>query len=124
MKPVNERFITVYETKYFIKLTEKLLSDKEYVELITYLKANPKDGDVISGTGGIRKLRWARQGSGKSGGVRVIYYFYDKNGILIMLKTYAKNAQSDLAAQEKQKYKNLVKVLIETFSKGLNHEKK
>jgi hypothetical protein len=114
---MTDRFIAVFETKYFIKLTEKLLSAKEHSELITHLKANPKDGDVIAGTGGIRKLRWGRQGSGKRGGVRVIYYFYDKNGILIMLKTYAKNAQTDLSAQEKQKYSDLVKVLIETFNK-------
>jgi len=114
---MTDRFITVFETKYFIKLTEKLLNYKERTELITHLKANPKDGDVIRGTGGIRKLRWARQGSGKRGGVRVIYYFYDKNGILIMLKTYAKNAQSDLSAQEKHKYSDLVKTLIEKFNK-------
>lgn len=114
---MNERLITVFETKHFLKLTKKLISDKERSELLAHLKNNPKDGDVIRGTGGIRKIRWSRPGSGKRGGIRVIYYFYDKNGILFMLTAYAKNDKVDLNSQEKQKYCDLVKVLTETFNK-------
>lgn len=115
---MTDRLITVFESKYFIKLIEKLLSDKEYIKLITHLKNNPKAGDVIRGTGGIRKIRWARQGSGKRGGIRVIYYFYDKNGILFMLTAYAKNDKSDLSEKDKKKFHDLVKVLTEKFEKG------
>ena len=59
----------------------------------------------------------ASPGAGKRGGVRVIYYFYDENGILIMLTTYAKNEKTDLSSKDKQKYRDLVKLLVETFNK-------
>jgi hypothetical protein len=114
---MNDRLITVFETKHFLRLKKKLISDKEFSELLGQLKKSPKDGDVIRGTGGIRKIRWARPGSGKRSGIRVIYYFYDKNGILFMLTAYAKNDKVDLTKKEKEKYSDLVKVLTETFQK-------
>jgi mRNA-degrading endonuclease RelE of RelBE toxin-antitoxin system len=62
------------ETSVFTKQVAELLSDEEYVSLQTYLAENPTAGDVIQGTGGLRKLRWAAMGKGKRGGVRVIYF--------------------------------------------------
>ncbi len=53
----------------------ELLSVAERQDIVNYLAAFPKSGDLIKGTGGVRRLRWARGGRGKSGGVRVIYYF-------------------------------------------------
>lgn len=115
---MNDRLITVFETKHFVKLSKKLISDKERSALLAHLKNNPKDGDVIRGTGGIRKIRWARPGAGKRGGIRVIYYFYDKSGVLFMLTAYAKNDKVDLSSQEKHKYRDLVKILTDTFDEG------
>lgn len=63
---------TVVETKPFSRRADAILQPDERLDLIAYLAANPKDGDVIPGTGGIRKLRWRAKGKGKSGGVRVI----------------------------------------------------
>ncbi len=68
--------ITVAETESFQKKIIKLLSSEELHDLIAYLSEHPSAGDLIQGTGGIRKLRWARGTKGKSGGVRVIYYFH------------------------------------------------
>jgi hypothetical protein len=72
------------------------------LDLIAYLAANPMDGDVIPGTGGIRKLRWRAKGKGKSGGVRVIYYTYDETQPIFALLTYSKNEADDLTADEKR----------------------
>ena len=69
------RLVTVVETSIFARRAEKLLSAEERDELIAYLAANPTAGDLIEGTGGVRKVRFAARGKGKSGGVRVIQFF-------------------------------------------------
>jgi len=88
------------------------MGDKERSKLIMYLKDSPKTGDVIAKTGGVRKLRWTRPGKGKRGGVRIIYYFYDKQGALFLLTVYAKSDKVDLSEKEKSEYKELVSELI------------
>ena len=66
--------VTVIETTAFARRAEKLLSPDERDEVVTFLAENPEAGDEIPGTGGVRKVRFAAKGKGKSGGVRVIYY--------------------------------------------------
>ena len=70
---------TVAELPEFIRTADKLLSLVERQDLIRYLALHPKAGDLMEGTGGVRKLRWRRGDHGKSGGVRVIYYVYDEH---------------------------------------------
>ena len=77
---------TVAELPEFIRRVSSLLSDEERQELVIYLATFPKAGIVMAGTGGIRKLRWARQGMGKSSGIRVIYYFYNEDIPLYLSK--------------------------------------
>jgi hypothetical protein len=64
--------LTVAEVPEYIRRSEKLLSDGERRDVVNYLAAHPKAGDLMEGTSGVRKLRWGRGGQGKSGGVRVI----------------------------------------------------
>jgi hypothetical protein len=68
---VNVPMLTVVETSAFIRRAEKLLSAEEHEELLFYLALHPLSGDEIPGTGGVRKVRFAARGKGKSGGVRV-----------------------------------------------------
>ena len=68
--------MTVTETPAFTHEAKSLLSEDERNDLILFLAENPEAGDIIEQTGGVRKVRWARQGGGKSGGYRVIYYYY------------------------------------------------
>ncbi len=69
---------TVVETPVFMRRAAKLLSEAEHAALIVCLATHPEAGDEIVGTGGVRKIRFAARSKGKSGGVRVIYYFHDR----------------------------------------------
>lgn len=93
--------ITIAESKLFARKAEQLLSASERAELIEFLACNPQAGDVIQGTGGVRKVRFAAQGKGKSGGVRVIYYYLDDDLPLYALLLYGKGEKSDLAPGER-----------------------
>ena len=99
---VKTRPITVAETQAFARSAEKIWSEDERAELVDHLAHNPEAGDVIPGTGGVRKLRWARSGSGKRGGMRVIYFYYRPDCPLYLLLTYAKAQATDLSADEKK----------------------
>ncbi|MBI5936927.1 MAG: hypothetical protein HY850_03675 [Betaproteobacteria bacterium] len=70
--------ITVAELPEYIRRAQKLLSAEERRDIVEYLATHPKTGDLIEGTGGLRKLRWGRGGQGKSGGVRLIYYYHSE----------------------------------------------
>ncbi len=86
------------ETRLFSRLVSEYLSDEEYAKLQQTLIDDPAAGDLIPGSGGIRKLRWKGLGRGKSGGVRVIYYARSKQGEIWMLTLYAKNAVDNIPA--------------------------
>lgn len=92
------------------RVTEMLTDDDDYRLLQEALLQRPAQGTVIEGTGGIRKLRWGEQGSGKRGALRVIYFWHVKREMLLMLFLYRKSEQKDLSAQQKRV---LVKVVRE-----------
>lgn len=106
MKPV-----TVIETTAFRRDVDDWLNTVEREAFIDYIARHPDAGVLIEGTGGARKVRWARQGGGKSGGVRVIYYFYTADAPLFLLALYGKSEKANLSAAEKQAIQNVVTVL-------------
>ena len=108
--------ITVAETGTFQRKANQLLSEDEKSDLIAYLSENPQSGVLIQNTGGIRKLRWARSGGGKSGGVRVIYYFYSDMMPLYLLTVFGKNEKANISMKEKQILSKLVKELVSFWS--------
>ena len=81
---------TIVELPEFLRRVGKLLGESERQSLISYVAEFPKSGVIMRGTGGIRKLRWAREGGGKSGGVRVVYYFHNEQIPLYLLKVLGK----------------------------------
>ncbi|HEY8069924.1 MAG TPA: type II toxin-antitoxin system RelE/ParE family toxin [Burkholderiales bacterium] len=93
--------ITVAETQEYVRCAAKLLSAEERAGVVAYLAANPRAGDLMQGTGGVRKLRWARGGRGKSGGVRVIYYFHSEAMPLYLLTVFGKNERANLSHAER-----------------------
>jgi mRNA-degrading endonuclease RelE of RelBE toxin-antitoxin system len=84
----SETPIAIAETAHFAMASRKMLNDTERDELTDFLAWNPVVGDVIAGTGGVRKVRWALKRRGKSGGARVIYYFHDERIPLYLLDIY------------------------------------
>lgn len=103
---------TVAELPEFIRTADKLLSLAERQDLIRYLALHPKAGDLMEGTGGVRKLRWRRGDHGKSGGVRVIYYYYDEQMPLYLLTLFAKGDKANLSKAERNELAELTGLLI------------
>jgi len=92
--------MVIVETSVFTRQVQKLLSDDEYRELQIVLVRNPATGQIIVGSGGLRKVRWRAGGRGKSSGVRVIYYWAVGPGQLLMLLIYSKSERDDLASDQ------------------------
>lgn len=102
---------TVAETPLFTRQSGKLFDESEKAELINFLASNPLSGEVIPGTNGVRKVRFASSGRGKRGGARVIYYFLDDTMPLYALLAYAKNVKDDMSPAEKKTVSDLVETL-------------
>jgi hypothetical protein len=107
--------LTVAELPGYIRIADKLLTESERQELINYLAEHPKDGDLMEGTGGVRKLRWGRGGQGKSGGVRVIYYFHDEDMPLYLLTLFSKGDRANLSKAERNDLAELTALLVKTW---------
>lgn len=97
-----------FETPVFTKLIQKLNSDEQYHLLQLQLSVRPESGDIIKGSGGIRKLKWAGSGRGKRGGIRVIYYYFTEEDQIYMLYAYPKSKKDDLTADQFKQLKQLV----------------
>lgn len=108
---MGSKRITVVETSIFTRRVEKLLSAEEREALVDYLAANPEAGDVMEELGGIRKVRFAAKGRGKSGGVRVIYFFHTENTPLYALTVYAKNEKADLSGEDRKAMRAFVEAI-------------
>ncbi|MGE0119614.1 MAG: type II toxin-antitoxin system RelE/ParE family toxin [Dongiaceae bacterium] len=87
---------TLLHTAAFERAAAKLMSDEELAGALDVIARNPESGDVVKGTGGVRKIRVALPGRGKSGGARVIYYYFDDNNPVYLFMIYAKNVRTDL----------------------------
>jgi len=98
------------EAPLFTQLLPEYLTDDEYADLQLYLASDPEAGDVIPGTGGFRKVRWAdrRRGQGRRGGLRVIYYLFLQESQIWLLTLYGKDEAADLTASEKRLLKAAV----------------
>lgn len=79
------------------------------IDLVAY---EPTCGDIIPGSGGLRKVRIGRDGIGKRGGTRVVYYFYNEDFPIFLLALYAKNEKSDLTTAEKREYAAAMKEIV------------
>lgn len=106
---------TIVELPEFIKRANKLLSLSEKDELIDYLATYTKAGDLIIGTGGVRKLRWSAQRKGKSGGVRIIYYYHNKTIPLFLLTVFSKSEKVNLSKLERNELAKLTKLLKDSY---------
>jgi hypothetical protein len=97
------------------------MSDDEIATLVSTLAQNPAMGDEIQGTGGCRKLRWAKQGQGKRGGYRIITFFSGVDMPLYLLTLFAKGEKANLTEKEKATLKSLTKQLVEAHHQNQSH---
>ncbi|MFV1872721.1 MAG: type II toxin-antitoxin system RelE/ParE family toxin [Oleiphilus sp.] len=103
--------MVIIETSIFTKLINQLMSDDQYRELQEALVNRPELGDIIKGSGGLRKVRWKLESTGKSGGVRVIYYWVVDDNHIRMLYVYPKGKQENLTSEQL----NALKTIIERW---------
>jgi hypothetical protein len=89
---------TVIEIPSFVADADEIWSAEERGAFCAWLAANPEAGDVIPGSGGCRKVRWGKQGTGKRGGVRVIYFTRLANGEIWLLVMYSKSVRGNIPA--------------------------
>jgi mRNA-degrading endonuclease RelE of RelBE toxin-antitoxin system len=102
---------TFIELHPFATVRDKYLDDDEFAAFQLYLTDNPEAGDVIPRSGGCRKLRWAIEGRGKRGGVRIIYFLRLNSGQIVLVTMFAKNVQDNIDP-------SLLKRLKEGFENG------
>jgi hypothetical protein len=100
--------MVIVETPIFTRLIQELMSDDDYKDLQEALVNRPDIGDLIKGSGGIRKVRWSLEGTGKSGGVRAIYYWVVNDDHIRMLYVYPKGKQANLTKAQVVQLKAIV----------------
>jgi hypothetical protein len=105
----------VIESDAFLADAEAFFTEDERAELVLYIAMNPDAGVIMPETGGVRKLRWGVKGRGKSGGVRVIYYFHDETLPVFMLNVFAKNEKANLSKAERNALRRYIPVMIAAY---------
>ena len=109
--------VTVVETPEFLSAIDKLMDEEDRKLLVDYLAYNPAAGDLVPGTGGLRKLRWALRGRGKRGGARIIHFYHDAGMPLFVLTAYAKNERADISQQDRNQFRHMTTLLVEAFKR-------
>ena len=112
---MRTRPVTLAETAVFMRQADALWTEDERREFVDFIARNPEAGDLIPASGGVRKVRWGRQGSGKRGGVRVIYFYHDPAMPLYLLMIYAKARRDDLSPDTRRTVQVLVTRLKEAY---------
>lgn len=107
--------VGVVETPEFLAATRRIMNADERGLLVDYLAGNPLAGDLISGTGGIRKLRWGLEGRGKRGRVRVVYYYRSDTMPIFALTAYAKNDRANLSQADRNDFRRLTALLVDRY---------
>ena len=115
MPEARELLISVLEMPAFAQQAEGLFTEDERQQLAVFLGNGPEAGDLIKGTGGVRKLRWGAKGKGKRGGARVVYYYHDDEVPIFLFYCYSKSDQDDLSAKDRAELKKIVKAIAESY---------
>lgn len=111
--------ITIAETNAFIAQAKTIFSEAERQEVINMIAANPKCGALIRETGGVRKVRIALPGRGKSGGARVVYFYHNGSIPLYLLAVFAKNEKDNLSKAERNELRKMTEAIIRLWNERM-----
>lgn len=109
----------VIETPLFVARARKLLPEPEVKELVNAIAADPLQGEVMEGTGGARKMRWARPGTGKRGGCRVVYFHHGADVPIFLLDIYGKNEKANLSKAERNELAKILARIVDAYREGV-----
>lgn len=109
------RYVTIVETGAFAARAKSRMTDDERDAVINMIAADPTCGSIISGGGGIRKVRFGVARRGKRGGVRIIYYFHGWAMPVLLLTVFAKNEQDDLSDEERNRLATAAKQIARNY---------
>ncbi len=115
------------ETSWFTRsVPDFFASDQEYADFQDYLSDHPDHGDVIEGSGGIRKIRWSdkKRSKGKRGGCRVLYLQVPSHARLLLIEIYGKNEQENFSAQDLKEFRSLVQEYKDTLDQKTRKKRK
>jgi hypothetical protein len=94
------------------------MTDESRADFIQFIAEHPHEGDLITGTGGARKIRWqASPHHGKRGGARIIYYYHDRDMPIFLFTAYKKNQKENLTAMEKKILKKIINLIVENYAR-------
>ena len=106
----------VIETPDYLSDAKALgLTETEREDIVLWIAAHPDAGNIVEGTGGARKLRFAGKGKGKSGGYRVITFYSGADIPVFLLNVFAKNEKTDLTPKERNSMKKVLRVIADTY---------
>jgi hypothetical protein len=108
IKEAGTRDMVLFESPVFSRYRDAYLTDDEYLRLQLALISQPTSGNIVPGSGGLRKLRWRGSGRGKRGGIRIIYYYIAADEQIYLLTVYAKAEMKDLTRDQIQTLRKLV----------------
>lgn len=110
---MKRKLQTVIETPEFIDQAKSCMDDQSRTDFIDYIAENPLAGTLITGTGGARKIRWASDVfSGKRGGARVIYYYYDETMPIYLFTAYKKNQRENISESDKKVFRQVIRLIV------------
>ncbi len=107
---------TVVETATYLRAAKDAkMSEEEMISAVDLVAADPETGDVMQGTGGVRKVRVAGRGKGKSGGYRVVYFYGGGDIPIFMLTVFGKGEKANLTQGERNALRQMTKILKESL---------
>lgn len=109
---------TIVETPEFLRRARGLLTEQDRDELLDFLASNPMAGDLMQGTGGARKLRWAAHGKGKRGGARVITFYGGPQVPVFLLTVFGKGERANLTKAERNELRTILAHLVAEYRRG------
>ena len=120
-----EKLISIVELNEFSNFAKKHLTVEEYNSIINYIAINPEEGDILQGSGGLRKLRFAIKNKGKSAGIRVIHFYHNDDMPVFLITAFLKSDMENITKDACNEFKKLTELIVKSYNnRGKNGKNK